>query len=151
MNKTDDTLELYRIVVETIISNEQRRQQISSVFLTLIAAGFGAVGAIEKLELIYVTVPASIVSAVWWAQVRFLKNLATAKFYVLNKLEEKLSFQPFHEEWLFLKRAKSDDGKNRTWFRLGLSQIEMLVPSFIFIACIIHIGFTAYQYLPGFC
>ena len=150
MTKADDTLELYRIVVDTITSNEQRRQQISSVFITLIAAGFGAVGAVEKLELIYVTTPALIVSAVWWAQVRFLKNLATAKFHVLNQLEERLSFRPFHEEWVFLKRARSEDG-SRTWFRMGLSQIEMLVPSLIFVACIMHVGFVLVQYLRTLC
>jgi len=146
----DETLELYRMMVETITANEQRRQQISSVFITLIAAGFGAVGAVENLEPIYVTIPAAFMSSIWWSQVRFLKNLATAKFHVIDQLEKKMSFQPFYEEWVFLKRKRTEKA-NQKWFRLGLSQIEMLVPALIFIACIIHVIIFTTQYLVDLC
>ena len=50
----EETIELYRVMVDTVIANEHRRQQISSVFITLIAAGFGAAGAIKDFELLYV-------------------------------------------------------------------------------------------------
>ena len=141
----EETIELYRVMVDTVIANEHRRQQISSVFITLIAAGFGAAGAIKDFELLYVTTPAMFVSIVWWAQVRFLKRLATAKFHVIGMLEERLSYQPFKEEWCFLKRQSS--GEARTWFRIGLSQIEMTVPLAIFVACLSHIGFEGYSAL----
>ena len=138
-----ETIELYRVMVDTVIANEQRRQQISSVFITLIAAGFGAAGAIKDFELLYATTPAAIVSIVWLAQVQFLKRLATAKFHVIGQLEERLSYKPFKEEWRFLKRQSSGDG--RAWFRIGLSQMEMTVPLVIFVACLAHIGFEVHS------
>ena len=138
-----ETIELYRVMVDTVIANEQRRQQISSVFITLIAAGFGAAGAIKDFELLYATIPAAIVSIVWLAQVQFLKRLADAKFHVIGQLEERLSYKPFKEERRFLKRQSSGDG--RAWFRIGLSQMEMIVPLVILVACLAHIGFEVYS------
>lgn len=144
MTKSDETLELLHLMVSTATANEQRRQQISSVFLTLIAGGFAAVGAIEKLELIYVSIPASIVCAVWWLQVRYLKRLATAKFHVIGQLEERLEYRPFAEEWAFLKRDKNSI---RIFRGLGLSQLEMIVPAILFLAAISHVFFVAYVYV----
>lgn len=141
MTEDSETLELYRIMVETVTANEQRRQQISSVFITLLAAGFGAAGAIQDFDMVYATAPALVVSFVWFAQVRFLKRLATAKFHVIGKLEEKLSFHPFAEEWSFLKR----DNPKRKWLRLGLSDIEMIVPIAVFVASCVHLTWVAWQ------
>lgn len=140
MTEKDEILELYRVFVDTIIANEQRRQQINSVFITFFAAGFGITGAINGFNWIYATVPATVVSIIWWAQVRFLKNLAKAKFHVINQLEERLSYHPFKEEWRCFKKHRTD-GK-RTWFQFELSQIEMFVPLIILASCVIHIVIT---------
>lgn len=148
MSEKDETLELYRVMVETVTANEQRRQQISAVFITLIAAGFAAVGAISDFELIYVTVPAAFISIVWWSQLRYLKRLASAKFHVIGQLENKLSYRPFEEEWRFLKKIEEEipDGpkvlKMLRNIRMGLSQIEMTVPLVIFLASVGHILFS---------
>lgn len=151
MTEKDEILELYRMMVDTVTANEQRRQQISSVFITLIAAGFAAAGAVKDFNLIYVTAPAALVSMVWWAQVRYLKKLATAKFYVIDELETKLNYRPFREEWLFLKRNSDEEGEKRSWFRLGLAEMEMIVPLAIFVGCFGHIGFVLYNLLQSVC
>lgn len=135
ISKDAETLELYRMMVDTITANEQRRQQISSVFITLLAAGFGAAGAIQGFNMVYATASALVVSLVWFAQVRFLKRLATAKFHVIGQLEEKLTYHPFAEEWRFLKR----DNPKRKWLLFGLSDIEMIVPLAVFFASAVHL------------
>lgn len=145
MTERNELLELYRVMVDTVTANEQRRQQISSVFITLVAAGFGAVGAIEDFQLVYATVPAVFLSIIWWAQVRYLKNLASAKFHVICQIEDQFVYQPFKEEWKHLKR---DAASSRSWLRLGLSQIEMLVPIGVFFASFAHVGYTVFQKLP---
>lgn len=140
MTVPDETMELYRMMVDTVTANEQRRQQISSVFITLLAAGFGAAGAIQDFNMIYASAPAAVVSLVWFAQVRFLKRLASAKFHVIGQLEEKLSYRPFEEEWRFMKR----DPSARKWYNVGLSDIEMTVPIAIFVASSGHLIVAAW-------
>ncbi len=144
----DEILELYRVMVDTVTANEQRRQQISSVFITLMAAGFGAAGAIKSFDLIYATIPAAFVSIIWWSQVRYLKMLASAKFHVIDELEKKLSYQPFKEEWRYLKRTNECD---QSWlqkkFRVTLSGLEMSVPLLIFFASVAHVGYQVWNYM----
>ena len=137
MTEKEEVLEIYKVMVDTIIANEQRRQQISSVFITLIVAGFGAAGAIADFSLINATAPAALISIIWWLQVKYLKNLAEAKFHVIAELEAKLTYRPFEAEWDYLLGGKQQALKNN--LRIGLSQIEMTVPILIFFASITHI------------
>ena len=129
------------MMVDTVSANEQRRQQISSVFITLLAAGFGLAGAIQDFNMVYATAPAFVVSLVWFAQVRFLKRLAIAKFHVISQLEEEFSYQPFAEEWRFLKLDSATKGKR---LRLNLSDLEMVVPFCVFLASAIHLVWVAW-------
>ena len=133
-------LDLYRIMVETVTANEQRRQLISSVFLTLLAAGFGASGTIENFNFAFASAPALVISFVWFSQVRHLKRLAKAKFYVIGQLEEKMSFRPFEEEWNYLSHNKA----KRSLFGLGLADIEMITPLCVFGASLVHLVWLAW-------
>lgn len=141
MEDNSETLELYQVMVATVTANEQRRQQISSVFITLLAAGFGAAGAIENFDMVYATVAALLVSFIWFMQIRFLKQLATAKFHVIGHLEQKLSFQPFAEEWKFLKR----DDQSLNGLRFSLSDTEMIVPACVFATSACHIAWVIWR------
>lgn len=141
MISKDEKMELYRIMVDTVTANEQRRQQISSVFITLLAAGFGAAGAIKDFNMIYVSAAAAAVSIVWFAQIKFLKKLATAKFHVIGQIEKQMSYRPFEEEWNFMKPQQS----KKRWQKIGLSDIEMIVPMTIFIVCTTHLLIKAWS------
>lgn len=143
MTENSENLELYRIMVGTVTANEQRRQQISSVFMTLVAAGFGAAGAIDNFDAVYATVPGAVVGIVWWLQVRYLKQLATAKFKIINRLESNFDYQPFSEEWQYTKSKKVSS----SWFRPSLSRIEMTVPLMISAACACHIFYRGGKYI----
>lgn len=131
MTKKEEVLELYKVMVGTITSSEQRRQQLGAVFLTLIAAGITALGAIKDLDPIYVAVPGLIVSVIWFASVSYFRRLAQAKFKVIEELEKHFSIRPFELERTFFKNprdAGSGGGKQRRSLRLGLTQLEMIVP-----------------------
>jgi len=136
MAKEAEILEIYKIFVDTITANEQRRQKINSVFITLSATGIAAAGAIEDLDPIYVAVPGLLVGLIWFAQVRFLKRLATAKFQVIEQLEERLSYRPFAEEWKFFKGS---DETPFSSFRFGLSGLEMIVPLVLLLGCSLYL------------
>ncbi len=142
----DEGLEHSKVMVGTVTHNEQRRQQISSIFMSLVAAGIAAMGAVPDLDPIYITAPGVLVCLVCWSQIRFLKRLATAKFAVIARLEEGFSFRPFAEEWKYLKRddASRSNG-DRRWYHLGLSDIEMIVPAAVGIGSAGHILLRAIQ------
>jgi len=130
---TQDEIELYKVMVETVTANEARRQQINSVFISLIAAGFAALGAINNLDPIYLAIPAAAVCALWYNKIQYLKLLAKAKFKVICDLEKGFSSQPFADEWQHFESLRKG--------RRGLSELELTIPLFI--------GFSSFGYIAG--
>ncbi len=123
-------------MVTTITANEQRRQQISYVFITLIGLGSAGVGAFsDQFNPLYVSVPGIFLSFIWWSQIRFLKRLATAKWQVIGKMESTFSIKPFAEEWASFNKGTP---------RANLSDIEMFVPALCFFVCL---GYTLWRIL----
>ncbi|WP_457784557.1 RipA family octameric membrane protein, partial [Streptomyces albidoflavus] len=64
-------------------------------------------------------------SAAWWMQLRSYRDLNTAKFQVINKLEEHLPARIFADEWEALKRDPIPGWRKR-YAELGTS--ERIVP-----------------------
>ena len=132
MDDRQENLELYKVMVSTITANEARRQQISSVFLSLIGLGSAGAGAFHaSLDFLYISVPGAFLSMIWWMQIGYLKRLAKAKFDVIEMMENKMAFQPFATEWRIFKGTTP---------RATLSEIEMLVPMLCFLVCAIYTG-----------
>ncbi|MGD1927147.1 MAG: hypothetical protein ACFB03_23625 [Paracoccaceae bacterium] len=135
-----EVLELYKVLVGTVTANEQRRQQINSVFLSLIgigAAGLGAFYQSEKpVELLFIAVPGMFLSAIWWAQISYLRRLASAKFRVIETMESQFVMKPFTDEWSILSAASR---------KARLSEIEGIVPQVCFALCLLY---TAYRIIP---
>ena len=48
-----------------------------------------------------------VVCILWLLFIRNYKQLNSAKFEIVNKIENDLSFQPFKEEWIILKTNKT--------------------------------------------
>ena len=134
MDEKSETIELYKVMVTTITANEQRRQQISYVFITLIGLGSAGVGAFSnQFEPLYISAPGILLSFIWWSQIRYLKRLATAKWSVIGKMESQFAMQPFAEEWRTFNRGTP---------RATLSDIEMLFPALCFLLCL---GYTFWR------
>lgn len=132
MTDKEEILELYKVFVGTITANEQRRLQLTAVFLTLMAAGVTALGTIKDIDPMYIVAPAFVVSLVWFSGIRHFRRLAKAKFKVIATMERHFSIRPFELEWnIFSSSAdggSTKDENRKPRFRFGLARLEMFVP-----------------------
>ena len=133
MTDLDRKLEIYKVFVTTITANENRRQQTSTVYLGMVAAVVTAAGVVRDMPLIYPALVILSISVIWFFTIGYFRRLAKAKFAVVSKMEEDLPIAAFEMEWQILSAGKNN--------RIGLTHLEMFVPSLIAAGCIIYIVF----------
>ncbi|MDO4755539.1 MAG: hypothetical protein Q4A54_04280 [Parabacteroides sp.] len=106
-NKKDDLLSIqWQTCVEMANSVSQRRDTMNNLFITLnlaIIAGISLVGGTKTIMMIVAGV---IVCAVWILFINNFKELNSAKFAIINTLEESMINKPFTEEWRIIKDNK---------------------------------------------
>ena len=103
-NKKDDLLSIqWQTCVDMANSVSQRRDTMNNLFVTLnlaIIAGISLVGGTKTIMMIVAGV---IVCAVWILFINNFKELNSAKFAIINTLEESMINKPFTEEWRIIK------------------------------------------------
>ncbi|WP_457033986.1 RipA family octameric membrane protein [Kitasatospora sp. P5_F3] len=131
-NRPPELLELYKLAVEMADRVSARRGTANAFFLTVQTALVTVVGfGIPRLEestwwaVLAVTMAGLTLSGAWWLQLRSYRDLNTAKFKVINELENSLPVRIFAEEWNYLKEDPIPAGRKR-YAELGIS--ERLVP-----------------------
>ena len=62
-------------------------------------------------------------SFVWWLNIRSYRTLNSAKFAIINKIEEQLPFAGYSEEWEILRPPEG----RRPYFQL--TRVEQFVPA----------------------
>ena len=117
----NERIEIYKVVVDTIIANEGRRQRAATACLGMIAAITTAMAAIPELPLIAPMLAILVIALTWLATVWYFRRLAQAKFAVIAEIEESLVVPAFKHEWQHFKNG-------RTFFHLSLTYLEMVVP-----------------------
>ncbi len=127
-------IEQYSIYVNTIIANENRRQQVSVVYISLVSAGLTLIKLDYISDNIYILRLISLISIVWFLQILYFRRLAKAKFYVIRKIEQQWDLKPFYEEWEYMERSKI---LSKMRLRLRLTHLEAIIPVLIFICSII--------------
>ena len=137
MTQDKNNHELYKTFVETITAAEQRRQQASAVYLSLISAGAAALGIANDLDQIYVVIPAMVVSIIWFSSIQYFRGLAEAKFKVIEKLEATWVIKPFKQEWEEFEKLK----KKNPMLRVKLTQLETIPPIIIIISSTLYITY----------
>ncbi|MFI6850029.1 hypothetical protein OG535_40050 [Kitasatospora sp. NBC_00085] len=127
-----ELLELYKLAVEMADRVSARRGTANAFFLSVQTALVTVVGfGIPRLEeaawwaVLAVTIAGLTLSVAWWLQLRSYRDLNTAKFKVINQLENSLPVKIFADEWTYLKEDPIPAGRKR-YAELGLS--ERLVP-----------------------
>lgn len=127
-----ENIELYRIMINTITANEQRRQQITSVNTSLMVAGAAALGGIEKLDPIYISLTALPLTMIWFFSIQYFRRLTKAKWAVAHEIEKQFEYKPFHDEWRKMKEKSN-------FLPFGLTHLEMIVPVIIFIVSLSYV------------
>jgi hypothetical protein len=123
-------LDQYKIYVEMADRISSRRATANSYFLSVNSAILAFVGYLSSKgigEYLWLLAIAGIVlSVLWEALITSYRNLNTAKFIVIHKIEKRLPISPYDAEWDAMGR-----GKNPKLYR-PISHIEQGVP-YIFI------------------
>ncbi|MEU2869770.1 hypothetical protein ABZ769_11250 [Streptomyces olivoreticuli] len=123
-------LELYKTAVEMADRVSARRGVSNSFFLTVqtafisvVALGGPRLASVWWASLV-VTLAGAALSAAWWLQLKSYRDLNTAKFMVINKLEERLPVRIFSDEWANLKPDPAPSWLKR-YAELGLSERQV--------------------------
>lgn len=120
-NKNDSKDELllaqWQTCVEMANSISQRRDTMNNIFVTLNLAIMAAVSLVWDIKSILVLVAGIVVCVLWLLFIRNYKQLNSAKFDIINRIEKELPSQPFGEEWEKLKSNKKymDGTKLEKW------------------------------------
>ena len=119
----NEHLEIYKVVVNTITANEERRQRIAIAYIGMLSAIVMVTSAIPKLPLVVSALVIFVIALTWFATVWYFRKLAQAKFAVIAEIEKNLVLAAFKQEWGHFR------GKNCS-FKLSLTYLEMVVPVF---------------------
>lgn len=135
MREDTSTTELYTVFVNALIATEQRRQQASTVYLSIISAGAAILGVSNKIDPIFVVIAIVATCLIWFTSLVYFRSLSKTKFKVISKMESKWKIKPFALEWKYFKKER----KKNIFTRIDLTYLEMLVP--------LLIGLTGLVYL----
>jgi hypothetical protein len=117
LSEPSEILGLYRLAVEMADRVSARRASANSFFFTIqagLAVALGAFGVRgdvnpttepDRFILTLAAVAGMLIAGSWWLLLRSYRDLNTAKFAVIGRIEaEHLPVQLFKEEWEELKR-----------------------------------------------
>ena len=108
-NTTEDKellLNQWQTCVDMANSVSQRRDNMNNIFITLNLAIMAAVSITWDIKSLFILIAGITICILWILNIRNYKLLNTAKFNVINSIEEKLPSATFKDEWQFLKNSK---------------------------------------------
>lgn len=108
-NTTEDKellLNQWQTCVDMANSVSQRRDNMNNIFITLNLAIMAAVSITWDIKSLFILIAGITICILWMLNIRNYRLLNTAKFNVINSIEEKLPSAPFKDEWQFLKNSK---------------------------------------------
>lgn len=142
------TLELYKLAVEMADRVSGRRASANSFFFSLQAALTVALGAFavntgpvdepepDRFVLVLAALSGVVISISWWLLLRSYRRLNTAKFEVINKIEEDhFELHLFSDEWKKLKTKKSGYAEQGS-----VEQVVPLLFAVIYLTLAVYIG-----------
>lgn len=127
-------LDQYKMYVEMADRISSRRATANSYFLSVNSAILAFVGYLSSKDtgeyLWLLALGGITLSVLWEALITSYRNLNTAKFLVIHKIEKRLPISPYDAEWEAMGR-----GKNPKLYR-PISHIEQGVP-YVFV--VLHV------------
>ncbi len=122
-------IEQYKLAVEMADRVSARRMVANSFFVAIHTAIVAAIAFLAKEHLF--TIPWATVVAfagvmllclLWWQIITSYKNLNTAKYIIIGKIEKRLPLSIYDSEWKLV-----GEGRNKTLYN-PMTHIEQLVP-----------------------
>lgn len=141
--KSSQSLELYKIMVETSEELVRRRQITNGFFTTVIGGLVAACGFVLKEGIIsgndirYLLIPALVgilICRSWGNLIRNYGHLNRAKFKVINRMEEGLPARIFSAEWVALGKGLRPE-KYRSFTDTEQS-VPKLFSAFLIVICL---------------
>lgn len=134
--------EQYKLYVDSADRISQRRTSANSFFLTVNASLVTLYGLTSPLKApgawhLLVPLAGIFVCSAWFSLVEGYRNLNSAKFCVIHRLEQKLPAALYEYEWGLLREGKGDIYK-------PITHIEQYIP-WIFI--LLYAGLFLYSWL----
>lgn len=105
-NQKEIILAQWQTCVEMASDTSQRRDSMNNIFMSLNIAIMAATAFVWDIKSILLLISGVIVCILWLLLIRNYKLLNTAKFEVINSLEEQLPALPYKSEWNLLKKNK---------------------------------------------
>ncbi len=145
----DHFLEQYKLYVEMADRVSQRREQSNRFYVTLLAALAALLVVVarfvlaeEGAEVAFLTgvvlicgIFGAALSVIWWINIRSYRELNSAKFTIINRMEKQLPAAGYSDEWEIL-RPKEAPPK---YFQI--TRIEQFVPV---VVCSLFLALVAY-------
>ncbi|NKI70234.1 hypothetical protein GN109_12475 [Collimonas pratensis] len=136
-------LDQYKLYVEMADRISSRRAAANSYFLSINSAILGFVGYLTSKDsndyLWLLAIAGATLSYFWHSLIRSYKNLNTAKWLVVHKIESRLPISPYDAEWEAMGR-----GNNPKLYK-PITHIELGVP-YVFIALHAVVFFRTFPY-----
>ncbi|MCD8286862.1 MAG: hypothetical protein LUD50_06535 [Clostridia bacterium] len=120
--RTDITLAQWQTCVEMANAASQRRDVMNGLFVTVNLALVAAVSIVWDVKAVCISVAGFCICFVWLIFIISYRKLNTAKYEVINKLEESLPYAPFTEEWKALKEGKKNRRFSKSTQKSELNQ-----------------------------
>lgn len=99
-------LNQWQTCVDMANSVSQRRDNMNNIFITLNLAIIAAISITWDIKSLFILIVGITICILWILIIQNYKLLNTAKFNVINSIEEKLPSTPFKDKWQFLKNSK---------------------------------------------
>jgi hypothetical protein len=134
--ESEHLFEQYKLAVEMASRVTQQRQATNRFFITIISALAAAYGVLftginqngELVEAVRFVLPGVVVfiTFLWSQSLKYSKALNSAKFTVINKIEERLPASVFRTEWNIMKE-KGDKLIGSTKWEIRLASYIMML------------------------
>ena len=144
----DHLLEQYKLFVEMADRVSQRRDQSNRFYVTFVSAIAGllmvlsrfgtSVNGIWPVVFLISGLLGMALSFIWFLNIESYRTLNTAKFEIINDLEQQLPYQGYSKEWELLRPAIGSPKY------LQLTRIEQLVPAVIILLFLGIAGYGAF-------